>query len=313
VGIVSVAVNPHNPAIVFTSGSASGGHGIYRSTDCGATWTKANTGRNAEAIDSGYQWQIVIDPMDTNVMFATNGYGGPATLFKSTDAGSNWDPVFAPGSEVANTVPGGFTQNVSMDPNDSRHLVVTFHVNCTGTFGPMCMAETTDGGASWRLFKGPTNGWQEAAGPLVIDATSFLYASPFDGLFFTGDGGAHWEKVSAGAFADMYRSPTTHTYYLGSNSGVLKSKDGRAWLLIPNSPRAVGVIGDGQSVFVTFQNDSSGRPFYSALEANITRWTNLSTPNIHQGGSMMQFDSEHSILYSSDYNAGLWRLMVRRP
>jgi hypothetical protein len=315
VGIVSVAVDPHNPSVVFTSGTCSSGSGIYKSTDCGATWTKANTGRNAAAIDSGYQWQIVIDPTNDDVMYATNGYGSPASLFKSTNAGVDWDALFAPGSDVANAVQDVFTQNVSMDPNDSKHLVVTFHVDCTGAYAPMCMAESTDGGDTWRLFKGPTSGWQEGAGPLVINATSFLYAAPFDGLFYTGDNGAHWETVSnsnfAGAFADMYRSPTTGTYYLGANNGVLKSADGHAWELIPTSPKAVGVVGDGQRVFATFQNDNSGRPFYSALESNISSWTNLDSPNVHQGGSMMQFDSQHSILYSSDYNAGLWRSVTK--
>jgi hypothetical protein len=311
--MVSVAVNPQNPSIVFTSGAAgsSGGNGIYKSTDCGATWTKANTGRNSAAIDSGYQWGMNIDPTNPNVMYVSNGYGGPPSLFKTTNGGTDWDPVFAPNSDVAMAVQDAFTQAASMDPTNPNHLVVTFHNNCTGAYAPMCMAETTDGAATWRLFKGPTSGWEEGAGPLVLGKTTFLYSAIFAGVFYTNDSGATWSKVAdSGSGNQIYFSPTG-AMFLGSNSGIKTSKDGRTWSTIPNSPNAIALIGDGTNLFASFQNDFSGQPFYSAPEASPATWTNVKTPAIKQGGSVMAYDPDHHILYSSDYSAGLWRVVTK--
>ena len=64
--------------------------------------------------------------------------------------------VSPPGSEIAMTVDYNFLQEVSMDPTDPAHLVVSFHADCKGAYAPMCMAESKDSGTTWRLFKGPT-------------------------------------------------------------------------------------------------------------------------------------------------------------
>src|SRR5262249_28169365 len=130
------------------------------------------------------------------VLYAGSLYGKDLTLLKSTNGGVDWDSLFPPGSEVARTVDaGGFLQELSMDPTDHRHIVVSFHANCKGAYAPMCMAETKDSGASWRLFKGPTNGWGEDSRPLVLNSTTWLYATNLNGLYYTADSGATWEKV----------------------------------------------------------------------------------------------------------------------
>jgi photosystem II stability/assembly factor-like uncharacterized protein len=311
---VSVAVSPQDPSIVYTSLSkdaAGQAFGMFKSTDCGATWTKANTGRNGAALDSGSQWGIVVDPLDSNIIYVSNGYGSPPSLFKSTDGGTNWDQVFTEDSEVAKIVEYNFTQGVAMDPANPKHLAVTFHANCKEPYAPMCLAETTDAGATWRLFKGPLGGWGEGAGPILLGGSKLLYAGPFNGMFYTDDGGAKWEKVADDAYANAYHSPNG-TWFVGTNNGILSSTDGKKWTKVEGAPRTVGLVGDGVSLFATFQNDETGQPMYSAPEDKPTTWTKLESPTIKQGGSGMAYDPDHHIVYSSNYSAGLWRMITRK-
>src|ERR1041384_3609385 len=77
---VSVAVSPQDPSVVYTSLSkdvAGQAFGMFKSTDCGATWNKINTGRNGAALDTGSQWGIVVDPVDSQTIYVSNGYGSP--------------------------------------------------------------------------------------------------------------------------------------------------------------------------------------------------------------------------------------------
>jgi hypothetical protein len=63
-------------------------------------------------------------------------------------------------------------------------------------------------------------------------------------------------------------------------------------------------------LFSTFQNNTSGQPFYSSPETSPATWAKVMTPTMSQGGSGMDYDPDHHILYSSNYGAGLWRVVT---
>jgi hypothetical protein len=304
--VLHVLVDPVNSGTIY-----AGGWGVYRSTNCGADWTMVSTGRNGALINGGGQWTMALDPVDTNVMYAGSLYGPDyRSLFKSTNGGRDWDSLFPTGSEVARTV--DFFQEVSMDPNDRRHLVVSFHNNCTGAFGPMCMAESTDAGATWRLFRGPTPAWEEDARPLVLNATSWLYAAGWaDGLFYTGDRGATWERVGRGAGHQVYRA-STGVYYLGNAEGMFRSTDGRVWTSIRGTPPGNAVSGDGQRIFTGVRNlGDSRQPYYTADESDDGVWRPLPSPPMSDGAVTLRYDSGHHVLYSANADGGLWRMVTR--
>jgi hypothetical protein len=91
-GINAVAVRPDNPAIVDAGADSNG---MFRSTDCGATWALVSTGQNAAAMTSGRPWSLVIDPITPDVMYTVQGYG-TSGLWKSTNAGVDWANVLTP-------------------------------------------------------------------------------------------------------------------------------------------------------------------------------------------------------------------------
>jgi len=307
-GILAVVADQVNTGTIY---AGTGKQGLWKSVDCGSTWRKANTGRNGDLLDSGMQWELQIDPTDPNVLYAGSLYGKDNSLFKSTDAGTSWNSVFPAGSEVANTVEYNFFQEMSMDPTNSRHIVVSFHANCKGQFGPMCMGESLNGGATWRLFKGPTPGWSENARPLVLGPTTWLYATWADGLFFTNNSGASWERIGAGG-GRMHR-PEGGPWYLGNHQGIHRgSADGRTWTRINGSPPSGTIISDGQRLFASYYFCCADKqPFNTAPQATGEGWTKLASPRLDHGAALLARDPDHNLIFAATATGGLWRFRSR--
>jgi hypothetical protein len=321
---LNAVVDPNDPSIVFAvagdkTNGGNGGSGIYRSMDCGASWVKVSTGRNGGALETGDVWQLAIDSSNSQTLYATNGYGDNPTLWQSHNGGVDWDPLKPDTMNVASN----FVQTFALDPSDPRHVVLTFHEDCAAPFAPMCMSESKDGGATWRLFKGPANGWKEGAGIVMLGGPSWLMFNG-DGAYLTSDGGASWSEplvsyrglLNAWVFSGYVGSD--NNVYLGvGNTGILKSPlaqidaSGKSWVKLDHSPIATAIVDDGVSLFASSAWDTTGQPFYSAPLKQPTQWTQMKSPSVSNGGNPMVYDPAHHIVYSADWSGGLWRLVTR--
>jgi hypothetical protein len=309
VGILNVKVNPQDPATVYTTADQQG---LYRSRDCGATWTKVSTGRNGFVLDTGWPWTLEIDPIDPNVIYSDSLYGRDNSLLKSTNGGVDWDSLFPVGGSVRQAVPSSFFQGMSMDPTDHRHIVVSFHDNCVPPYSKVCLGESMDAGATWRIFNGPPTltGWTEEAGPLVVDHTSFFYAAPFTPLLYTTDSGATWREVSVAGYWHMHRA-SDGFYYMGTRGlltgGMQRSKDLVNWSPIPRTPVFVsaGLVGDGHRLFAASRRDAI---YVTALESDGFAWNPMPAPPAAGHPVWFALDPVHHILYSANQASGLWRM-----
>jgi photosystem II stability/assembly factor-like uncharacterized protein len=245
-------------------------------------------------------------------MYSNALYGASLGLYRSTNGGKDWDELFPRGSDVANAVEYTFFQGASIDPQDPRHLLVTFHANCLGQYAPSCMAESTDGGDSWRLFKSPTNGWSEAAKPYILSRNVWLLTTLGDGIFYTEDAGATWQKVGQGASVQMYVADDG-SYYLSGN-GILKSADGgKTWQSVPGSPSCDALIGDGLHLYAGTPRPGSGPAYYIGAPNGVGSWQGIQSPQAGMGPAYLGIDQVHHVLYSAHGPGGghLYRMRTQ--
>jgi hypothetical protein len=161
------------------------------------------------------------------------------------------------------------------------------------------------------MIKSPANQWQEAAGPFVLGPQKLLFAAPGNGLWYTENDGGSWEQVGPDGSSIMYRSPNG-TMYMGTpGHGLAHSTDGHVWQYIDGWPSVNAIIGDGTTLFASYGYDKGGQPMYSAPENNPSKWTPMKTPTMISGGASFAYDSAHSILYSANWEAGLWRYATK--
>jgi photosystem II stability/assembly factor-like uncharacterized protein len=311
-GALQALVDPNNSGTLYVTTSRSG---VFKSTDCGASWQRINTGRNGDLIDQGLVWSAVLDPVDSNTLYALTGYG-PSGLWKSTNGGIGWHNMLPDNMGMP-----GFVARVGMDPTNHLHLLVNFHDNCTGGHTPVCFGETQDGGKTWRVLDFPPslqNNWSEGTFILPIDATHWLLE--FWGLYYTADAGTTWSLVDTGGAAAIqgpfYRT-ADGSLWLASQSGVLTSSDGAHWKRIPDSGGQLdGITACGSSLFavVGFQVPQDNKYIYTATLADPTKWSVLQTPGLPQpmssGANAITCDANHGILYVSAQGAGLWRMAI---
>jgi photosystem II stability/assembly factor-like uncharacterized protein len=301
---------------------------VWKTTDCGATWAHIDTGRNGDVLDPGMNWTFAVDPTDSNVLYTNAGYGGKGLngLYKSVNAGVDWDPVWPPDdAKLAGAVQYNFANVVAMDPGDHLHLLLTFHAECTPPYNDTCIAESYDGGANWTLQSGQAT-WSGAEGQVIYflnGPKNWLWASQANGFWSTTDGGANWTRAFGGdddeshlQGAQLLHAPDG-SFYVAGTHGVWHSADGSpgSWEMLDNTgPIAGGIVTDGTNLysamcyFPGFCNPP-GQVFRTAKLSDPKTWTTMDSPALSSGGSL-GYDPSHHLLYSSNLGDGFWRVVL---
>jgi hypothetical protein len=318
-GTAALVVDPQNPSTVYLG---TEGWGFYKSTDCGGTWTKANTGRNGAELDGGSQWTLVIDPVDSNVLYTNIGFGTNG-IFKSTNGGQDWDQILT-GMAQQVAPYGGHMGTYSMDPNDHNHIIASFHAACSAPMVSACFVETLDAGATWTARNGDPS-WAGGEHTIIefLDSTTWFFGNA-DGLWRSIDSGMTWTQVpgshSIVHHQQLYRS-AHGVYFQSTQEGLLYTNDnGVNWTLLAGSPQlSVGVVGTGDTVYTcragpwATPGQSPYSPYYSVSEVTPTAspMVSVNTPAMGDGGLFMAYDPVHHVVYSSNFPAGVWRVVVK--
>ena len=126
----TVFVHPRDPSLVF----AGAKDGIYRSTDHGATFARA------DFPDSGMQvWSFLADPSDPKRLLAG---GSPVSIYRSEDAGASWTRLPDPKMPYRGKSPFACrVMRFARNPNNPREIFAALEVG-----GVM---RSTDGGGTW--------------------------------------------------------------------------------------------------------------------------------------------------------------------
>jgi hypothetical protein len=307
--------------------------GVWKTTDCGATWTHVNTGKNGGALDSGRQWTFAIDPTDSNVMYTNSGYNafvqsgswqnnGVSGAFKSTNGGVDWEVMWPPQDMSFKGVVGyDFVGQVVLDPFDRQHLLITWHASCGAPYNPVCIGESHDAGATWTMVNGRSEwvGGEGQSAYFLDNGHTWLWESQSNGIWRTTDSGATWTQLSTNQAGhgggQLYRAKDG-TFYLAVNEGALRSPDGITWTLVTIDNPMAGLVGDGTTLYISKgfpwnqgQGPAPYQPFWTSPESDGQHWTQMPSPMLSNGGGML-VDPAHHLLYSTDEYAGFWRVVL---
>jgi hypothetical protein len=318
----AIIVDPFDARKVWL-GTGGENKEIWRSDDCGATWKQVNTGpgsvgdgKTFGGVGDGAQWSMQADTVTMGVLYAVSGYGAES-LWKTTDGGTSWKDVLA-GSEYNAHADYRFVNNVSEDPTDHLHVVVSTHGGCSAPYAPSCIGETKDGGTTWKVLTAP-EGWNEGGGLILVKGGLWIWCGSV--MMVTSDGGGTWAKDALAGGGSCEAEYTIRSfvpaangkYYLGSRAGVLRSADGAKWEHVKNTSGTMVMIAQGsKQVFAADQWRPSIKS--ASLDSDET-WGDIPAPAQISMGSdggipFLAYDDAHGILYASMFSGGVARMVV---
>ena len=311
-GMQTVVVAPSDPRVVYVGTCFQG---VWKSTDAGASWVMVSKGVNGAKVGSGKNWSLAVDPTNADVVYATSGGGGEG-LWKSTNGGVDWVQVYAESLWSSTSMD---VYSVAIDPADHNHLLLGFHQY----WGPQMdrdsgVAESKDGGVSWVVHSaaGP---WGRGNYVFFVTSSRWLLASQDAGYWVTSNSGGSWKQVSSVPMthggSQLYRAKNG-VLYVAALHELLRSTDGGlSWSSVPGRPGGDGyfaIVGDGTRMYVQTAPpwwDGSASYMVSDETDGLT-WSAYNAQTFARGPMSMAFDPVNGILYSSNWNGGLWRLKV---
>ncbi len=318
---------------------ASGGRGLWRSVDGGATWRASSRGISGFVVadvavagdgtvfaspggegvfrsrDTGRSWErvvrglqgdamgipvLAVDPRDPRVVWA-----GGVELHRSRDAGESWQ-----GLSLPRGVEGRLVQQILVDPvREGVVYVRTYAPIAPGLLGPF-VYRTLDDGRSWqplpRLYR-------TSAALAAAPSDGTLYSWGIDGLFVSKNAGSTWRRIRR-SLPMRVRTLTVdperpNVLWLGSDdSGVWRSVDGGSTFV------NLGLNGPiGRLIFDPADRE---HPYASVEAGGVFQWHRAGWQKVgaddiffeSTANGPLAIDPECGILYAGTSTRGIYRL-----
>ncbi|KAB2878709.1 hypothetical protein F9K33_12160 [bacterium] len=236
--ILSVSIDPKRPWIIFAGSQfdfSSGHYGkLFKSTNYGHSWDTLIVGQ------FGWNFRdIVIDPVDPNIIYtASGGYGANTCILKSTNGGNTWQEMsngifldgetwvadislnphntnvlygYATGytnAALYKSTDGAFTWSNATYNNDFRAFGAL-------TFDPFDIHNIYIGAGSGKVYKSTNDGltWikldsiptSDGVGRIIVlQPSCFLVGVWNSGLFRSTDAGFTWQHISSNLSDPLY-------------------------------------------------------------------------------------------------------------
>ncbi len=220
-GVQQIAANPANFNSLFATVK---GDGIYKSTDMGLTWQKVSAD-----ITDPRRIEMAIAPSDTNYVYAAvaNSDGGLKAFYQSRDAGLSWQNL---GASVNWLGKQGWYDNVLLVHPFNAHIVFVggidlYQINLQNDNMQTTQISSWWGGNNYPYVHADQHG---LAAITHADSSFAIIATNDGGIFYSPDGGVHWQNKNNGynvtQFYDGARHPFLDQFIGGTqDNGTLLS------------------------------------------------------------------------------------------
>lgn len=195
----SIAISASNPQILF-AGIYKGVYAkIYKTTDGGQSWFKADSGIQDPAV----VYALAVDPKNPNVAYAAtrgaivyNSSGGitgwNGVLYRTTDGGASWSSSL---TDIGGSNYDDWVYSIAIDPSNTANVYAAAHEN--GVY------KSTNGGSSWSKASSglPTNSSTSSVisgRSIVVDPHNpqTVYVGLWhNGVFKSTDAANNWTSV----------------------------------------------------------------------------------------------------------------------
>ncbi len=289
--IANLAIHPSGQVVVAGD---SFGDGVYRTSDAGASWSRASAGLVATDVGS-----VVVDPAAPHATGGTMAGTFFAGVFRTADGGASWTR-----NQVARYVK---ILSLAIDPTNPA-------VRYAGLDFQNGVWKSTDSGATW----GPTGFTTSPVRALAIDPTSHLtlWAATDFGIRKTTDGGATWVPANAGLANTNVTALLAHpvsagTLWAGTSGGVFATADGGAsWTPLSSGLPALDVRGfaldSGVSPAILWAATTGG---VGRIALGATTWTDESAGLSSTDVRALAVDGQRTI-YAGTFGGGVWKRVL---
>jgi BNR-Asp box repeat protein len=319
-GLQDVLVDPVRPSDFYAFVCHQG---VWRSTDYGSTWTKINTGKNGDVVDTGKPWGAGIDsnrcrdPNKPPRLYTLNGGGSANGFLRSDDGGVNWTLIKLPDNPSTQYPQDAYS--IAVDPYDGNHILMGYH-EAVG------LLESRDAGDTWKVLKPGDDAISVYnffidTGDAATTGKTWLSIGQSGSMWRTTDGAGSWSKVESlqhsHGCSQIFQAGGGVIYAPGTagsaGAGVYRSKDyGKTWAQVVGD-NANNVIGTPTTLYSSYGWASAigTEPnLQSAPRDPGTAWTKMKAPtDMTNGakGSAVTYDGTHYVIVSGNWNAGIWR------
>ena len=143
--VQDVEIDPKNPSVWYVA-TAFGG--LWKTSNRGITFEEIFPKVGSGEVAAFNNCCVVVDPRDSNVVWLGTGENKSQRsahfgtgLYKSTDAGKNWNRVGLENSEHIGAI--------MIDPRNSNHVTVAVQGPLFSAGGERGIYKTLDGGTTW--------------------------------------------------------------------------------------------------------------------------------------------------------------------
>ena len=255
---------PSQPNLFYV-GQVNGG--VWKSDDCGRTWTPVFDGQPTQSIGA-----IAVAQSDPSVVYVASGEGLQRPdlsvgdgIYRSADAGQTWTHL---GLRDGQQIPA-----LAVDPRDANRLFAAVLGHPYGPNEERGIFRSADGGKTWEkvlyidentgasdVAMDPSNAdviyaslWEARQGPWEFGNE---YNGTHGGIYKSADGGKTWRKLTKGLPADASQtyvaispSDSSRVYATVATThevGIYRSDDaGENWRRATTDPRPALRIGGG--------------------------------------------------------------------